>query len=191
MKNIAKLLRNINRLNYDILDKDLIGIIIKNDDKLNILTGNNGSYNNPSNTISSHRNSKKELVFHELGHFIDDVIHNDSDDYASHKMFKIPVYDNVYIKNSFHKEFWYIARRSSETMCIQDIILILSNGILQYKYRRPMEYFNTIRIKKAELFANLFSIKLSGNKKNIDFISAYFPELWVEFNNTIKCGGSI
>lgn len=131
-------------------------------------------------------NSRAEIIAHEIGHFIDDMLNKDPNEYASYILLDAYKYDVKYVENVFKEEFGYFSRRSYKTLCLQDLLFILTRGEYKTNYARNMNELKDIRKIKSEIFANLFSIRLLGDKKQNDFIKKNFPELWKGFDEIIK-----
>lgn len=153
---------------------------------LNALYGTKPSYYRLCNTIILPRRFYDETALHEVGHFVDDVICKKDDENISHSSITRRIYNVDYVKRVFKKEFGFFSRRSYKMMCLQDLMFILSNGKYRSKYTRPIESLQDDRTFKTEIFANLFSIKIMANKKHIQFIHDYFPQLWEEFDFIIR-----
>ena len=183
--NVRKLFINSKGIDYNTLDLKSVFLIDEYYDKLDVQKGYQALYHRYTNIMELPERASKELVFHEVGHFIDDMLHSNPNEYASYDRLKSISFDSNYINKAFRKSFSFFKRRSIKTMCLQDIVFILTEGKHKYKYYRNKDELKDSRKVRAELFANMFCIKLLGNKEHIKFLEDTIPELWMEFNSII------
>lgn len=186
---IEKLFLASKGLDYDLLDPELVEMIAREGGRLEIARGHRAMYHRYTNIMELPRRSPKEIVFHEAGHFIDDCFCSDPNEYASHRGLTSVDYEADRINRAFRKTFSFLERRSVKTMCLQDLVYILTRGRHRYRFYRPSEELDDGRKVRAEIFANLFCIKLLGNRKHMEFVEENFPRLWEEFNSIL--GGNL
>ncbi len=147
--------------------------VVKIDPKMGLL----GGFNPKTKEIKFKVPPAPFVVRHETGHFLDNI----SDNLALDKAFYATLVNNQ-IKLFKAKEKIEDILYSSElhdiadNVILHDIFFNLSRG----KIGEPTKLYPPKRLAQ-EVFANLFEIYTSGNKKRLDIIKEYLPKIWEAF----------
>lgn len=126
--------------------------------KLNIKIVQGSSYYKDGVLYIS-ENADNQTLAHELGHHVQ---------HSEGYFFDIAEVDISRMDELWRSEFGFFERRSQETRTLQDLISALSKGKIRTRYKHKWEGYP---YRDEEVFANIYSILVIGNKKQINFLN--------------------
>lgn len=127
-------------------------------------------------------------LLHEYGHYIDNILVGDdkSREEFYNEIDKCMILMNKrIIKPKLPYSFSEL--KDLRLSPIQDTINVLSNGRFRYYYYHPKSYVeNNLNIIRKEVFAQLYTLYIIGDKEQVDIIEKLYPNLFKSFVEMIS-----
>ncbi len=175
-------------------------VILKNQDRIVFAKINavgkaryspqNGIFINLKKDFSNNRGQWTTL-FHEMGHNIDKLYKNPSEqtafvnalknDFAMFTTGYARIYNNS-VEEAYKKLSYHLKQATDEeSHILSDLFEVLSGGKCIGRWRHPPGYWKSDKRIGSEAFAHFFSASVTSNNVKLESIQAIFPNAYGEF----------